>query len=911
MGRYWKLIFLLCLLSTVVRAQHTFRGTSLSDALIALDHSSAHYDISFVYDELEDFSVSKTISKGRSLPDAVREICGFYPVRVTVKGREIFVECLQKARTKLSGRLIDEKGEPVTYANLVLYGIADSVVIGGGVSNEAGDFVIPCQSERVRVKISCIGYNTIEQRMDVEPVGTISMQTADYYLGNVTVSGRLPVIRTSADRLEYMVVNDEFARGLTVEELLNRVPMVSTQQQQAIILGKGAARFLLNGREVDLDGGSFRERLWAMRADDIERIEVLTAPTGQLQMESAGGYINIVTRRDQALGWRSDLGLQGGMNDDWNGRANGLLSFASEKLDISLDVSGSRTTTATSDKTRYEFCEGMIGLFLVRSDTKTTTLDKGLRCNGMVRYMPVKSVELGTLLSYKRQWQDQEIAGTMSYGEEGTYSKTQLTPITPTTTQTFTAYCDWQPGDAGKKLTLTYQQLRKKDGNRQELMSNETSPSPLNTFSLENRADYSIQSLRAGAVLPFPWVTMEGGLSYTYIDNRANMEHLGGVSYDMDIYRYARLNYEEKTLASYLSASRQWNALTAKATLRYEHTRYDGEEVFYYSDVDRTSARYPGKDLWGNKGYSKLLPSLSLSYLLPGGRSLSLNWGKGIIRTNFYDQNPFRLYHTKYEYTEGNPLLGPSYTNDLRLTYQKGSSVLVTAYHHRCKDEVMGVTNVMSPKWMDESLSQNEVVISPDNFYIRTMPENNYSSNRTGIYLRLQYQLLPRLQTTAEYEGYYYEAYEPGTDTSVPVQYGWGGRYALSLDWFLNRSHTLQFNARYSHWLSDYAGPTDYDSYGYFHFALNYSLLSDRLRLSLVADDPFHQNVTTARTLRNEIVFHGVMEQFSRINHHSHLISLTATYSLGGKKVRRVYRDTRNTDSKRAEKLPANGKEVE
>ena len=46
-----------------VRAQHMFHSTSLSDALIQLDESSKRYDINFVYDELEDFTVSKTIKR--------------------------------------------------------------------------------------------------------------------------------------------------------------------------------------------------------------------------------------------------------------------------------------------------------------------------------------------------------------------------------------------------------------------------------------------------------------------------------------------------------------------------------------------------------------------------------------------------------------------------------------------------------------------------------------------------------------------------------------------------------------------------------------------------------------------------------------------------------------------------------
>ena len=105
MRRVLHLIILLGLCITI-QAQHTFKGTSLSDALIELDQSSKHYDISFVYDELEDFTVTKTIKRGRSLPEAVHDVCGFYPVRVTVKGRDILVECIQKDRAKLRGHLV-------------------------------------------------------------------------------------------------------------------------------------------------------------------------------------------------------------------------------------------------------------------------------------------------------------------------------------------------------------------------------------------------------------------------------------------------------------------------------------------------------------------------------------------------------------------------------------------------------------------------------------------------------------------------------------------------------------------------------------------------------------------------------------------------------------------------------------
>ena len=104
-------------------------------------------------------------------------------------------------------------------------------------------------------------------------------------------------------------------------------------------------------------------------------------------------------------------------------------------------------------------------------------------------------------------------------------------------------------------------------------------------------------------------------------------------------------------------------------------------------------------------------------------------------------------------------------------------------------------------------------------------------------------------------------------------------------------------NARYQHWFADYRDITEIGSYGYFNFALRYAMLDDRLKLSIVANDPFRQHVT------NETIWSNTLYQpiHSHTLLHSHYIGLTATYAFGGKKVRDVRRDIENTESRRAE----------
>ena len=611
-------------------AQHVFQSTSLSKALIELDQSTKRYDISFVYDELEDFTVTKTIKRGRSLPEAVREVCGFYPVKVTVKGRNILVECIQKDRTKLMGRLIGPDRQPVTYANITLFSPSDTIYIGGGVSNEAGDFVIPCSTAQAKVRISCIGFKTIERVMPIDNVGTIRMQMENYNLSNVSVNGRMPVIRSEADRLQYIVSNDEFARGLSAQELLSRVPMVTMTGGQAMILGKGPAHFMLNGRIAEMGDEAIRQKLWTIRSEDIERIEVLSIPSGRDIMQMGGGYINIVLRRDQTLGWRGDISAEAGFSDDWSGRANGSVTYASDKFDMTIDAHGGRTTQTTDDLTTYCIEEDAN----IVSDTHAKQTDKQLAANLTLRYLPSENLELGGMFSWQTLWPEKVISGqVVNFLGHNLTSEAYQEPHDNTTTKSLTAYCDWHLDSKGKLISLTYQNYKKDDNCKSGAFSHDMGTSTNYVIPIVNwkgyscDVDYHIQSVRLDMTLPFSFLNIDAGASYTYIKNLADA--LDNTSSESGNYLFidSRIfDYQEKAKAAYLSINHDWGKLAIKAGLRYEHIEWDE----------------------GNDSKDYCLPSLSLSYKPKDGHQIKLSWGTSCLHTNFYDLNPVRVYKSIY-----------------------------------------------------------------------------------------------------------------------------------------------------------------------------------------------------------------------------------------------------------------------
>lgn len=147
MKRNLLLLLSLVLLSAVKaqRVSHRFQDMTMSEALRQLNKMTRHYTINFIYNDLEDFRVYANVRQ-QSISDAVRQLMGFYPMSMTMPADSIIsVECVQKLAFRCKGRILDERGRPLAYANVALLAPVDSACINGGVSNEGGDFIRRCE----------------------------------------------------------------------------------------------------------------------------------------------------------------------------------------------------------------------------------------------------------------------------------------------------------------------------------------------------------------------------------------------------------------------------------------------------------------------------------------------------------------------------------------------------------------------------------------------------------------------------------------------------------------------------------------------------------------------------------------------------------------------------------------------
>ena len=347
-------ILLLCVIASVVSAQkvtHTFHDIPLSDALKYIQEQTTNYNITFIYDELEDFRVTTHI-QNKSIPEAIVQLAGFYPVRVVKSGKhEIYVECTHKTDRHLTGTIIDEQSQPVAYANIAVLNPADSTLLCGGVSNNSGVFVIPIEQTNILARISYIGYKTIYKQCNTTDLGTIRMQPETTALKGITVKGERIVSGTENGHLIYnLPMLLQIYPADDAYEALTRIPGVIESEGNLTFSGRPVT-LIINGKATTLDADKVIERLKTMPSAMLAKAEVM--PSAPAKYHVRGMAINIVTKD-----FAGTNQLSGQLQGTWRqhkygmGKIGGSFIYNHDKF--GMDVSYTFTDGISYGKVEHE-----------------------------------------------------------------------------------------------------------------------------------------------------------------------------------------------------------------------------------------------------------------------------------------------------------------------------------------------------------------------------------------------------------------------------------------------------------------------------------------------------------------------------------------------------------------------------
>ena len=326
-------VFALVSTVTAQRITHDFRNMSMSDALKLVQHQTDKYKIIFIYDDLEDFKVTTSI-RNKSVPDALRQMIGFYPISMTVNDdNEIYLECTHKTDHRLKGMVVDENNQPLPYASVTLLNPADSAMVGGGVTNESGYFVIPYEQSQVIARITYVGYKPIHRLCSRDNVGTIKMQPEANVLNGVIVKGEQHTVKVENGHLTY-----DMPRLLGIlpaddaYEALTRIPGVADAGGGLTFTGRSVT-LIINGKPTTLNEEQIIERLKQMPASHLAKAEVLPAAPAKYHVR--GMAINIVTKDFTGTNQFSGQLMGGWQQNKYGlGSAGGSLIYNHGKLSI-------------------------------------------------------------------------------------------------------------------------------------------------------------------------------------------------------------------------------------------------------------------------------------------------------------------------------------------------------------------------------------------------------------------------------------------------------------------------------------------------------------------------------------------------------------------------------------------------
>ena len=555
---------------------HRFNRVSMSEALKYLQGKTNRYRIVFIFNELEDFSVTADV-RGKSVPDAIRQLIGFYPIAMTVNDKhEIYVECTHKTDRRLIGRLVDEKGQPLEYANVIVMDPRDSTLLTHGVSNASGIFVIPVEREMVIARISHVGYKTVYKPCKTVRIGTIKMEPEITRLQETfVIAPRMQVARDGTNYTIYSLGGTIMGNAGNALDLLRWAPGIMVDAGDVIsVIGRSSTEVYINNRRITNNA-----ELRALSSQDIKRVEIIRDPDAQYA-STAAAVIKLYTH---------------------SSIKNHLGASLTDIVDFKHKVSN--TTTLTVDG-KYNKLSGNVSLGYSRNYSRshnTQFTDAGIN----YAFTPKSIVGVQYSGDFSKTGIDLQTSREYNHGFVTEQTDKQCDMALRSDHQSISASYSWQRTDASR-LLLIYDRAYSWQTNRQDIHSPGLAPQTIDYFN-----DYEIST----ATAKYDFVTRgwehKTGLEWGHANNASEVEKAG------DRQRSNRNNY---WTSAYYALNRQWSRWRMNLGLRYE---YD-----YTKTLQDVVIRY-------EKTYHDLLPSLKLGYRVNDDLDLTAIYRRTLVRPSY------------------------------------------------------------------------------------------------------------------------------------------------------------------------------------------------------------------------------------------------------------------------------------
>ena len=255
----------------------------------------------------------------------------------------------REAMGSIFGSVIDSlSNKPIEYVSISVINKQSNEIISGNVTDKFGQFIIKdIYPGNHTVKFEFMGYNTkIIEKIVIRPrgklkwdLGVIKLDQTLIEMDEVTIIDKKPIFEFETDKMIYNSSDDIVAGSGTAEDVLNKVPMVTVDQDGEVSLrGNPNVKILINGRP-NRSGGEVDD----IPASLIDKVEIITSPSAKYDPEGMAGIINIVLRKGRFEGLNGSFKVNGKHNsfnsfDNMNGTTF-YANYRSEKFNTYGSIS--------------------------------------------------------------------------------------------------------------------------------------------------------------------------------------------------------------------------------------------------------------------------------------------------------------------------------------------------------------------------------------------------------------------------------------------------------------------------------------------------------------------------------------------------------------------------------------------
>jgi hypothetical protein len=617
-------------------------------------------------------------------------LCGYYHASAQ--------DNTSNATVKVSGKAVDDvTGKPVEYASVVLLHKPDSTVAFGMYTQPTGNFSFAAVKPGGYVlRITYMGYEKLEKDVRVTAakpavnVGTLRLHAAGKVLSAVEVKAEKPAFSMQIDRQVFDAGSMVTADGGTGTDLLKNVPGIDVDIDDNVSLRGKSVTIYVDGKPSPF--GDAKTALQMIPAETVDRVEVITNPSAKYEAQGGGGIINIVLKKDKAIGYNvmfnAGVATRGQVNGSVHGsfrirRFNFFANYYgrygtvvgsgfSNRHNLVPDSSNTSYFTQANNSHNSDGSHGgRIGMDYYLDKYNTFGLSEGINFsngdNG-------NDILLNYLDADKQALRTGNRHNSGGYYNPSNNTAFSFRHTTDKENEELTAYVSYS-NNKGNSNSDYYTQYEKPGGTEDPDRQSNTGFNHNQFWNVQS--DYTTPLGKKGK--------LEAGVKGTFqkIDNDYTALVFNNDSNEFEksedlsnIY-----SYQQNIYAGYMNLASAFGNLGYQVGVRVEQAQLKG-----YSFSQDTSV---------NNHFFNVFPSVFLKYNLPNAQDQSLifNYATRVDRPGFNDLLPYVNNSDPQNIRTGNPELQPSLTNKFELSYShyypKSRNFLNTGvYYSQANDDI-------------------------------------------------------------------------------------------------------------------------------------------------------------------------------------------------------------------------------